>query len=403
MDFSHSPRALELIDSVGAFLRDRVSPAEAAARERLMTSTDWSVPPEVSVLKEEAKAAGLWNLFLPSVSGLSNVDYAPLAELMGRTHCGAEVMNCAAPDTGNMEVLHAFGTPEQKERWLAPLLEGSIRSAFCMTEPDVASSDATNMECTAVVEGDEVVVNGVKWWSTGVGHPDCELLVVMGVTDPAAPRHSRHSIVLVPRSTPGVTVERMLQTMGWYDAPGGHGQVRFEDVRVPLAYVVGQPGGAFAIAQGRLGPGRIHHCMRAIGLAEKALELACERAVSRTAFGKPIANLGGNRERIADARMAIQQARLLVLHAAWLLDTEGLLGALSAISQIKVVVPNMAQSVVDLAIQLHGGAGLSQDFPLGPAWLVARALRIADGPDEVHRGVVAKIELAPYISRAAGN
>ena len=402
MDFSHSPRALELIDSVGAFLRDRVSPAEAAARERLMTSTDWSVPPELAVLKEEARAAGLWNLFLPSVSGLSNVDYAPLAELMGRTHWGAEVMNCAAPDTGNMEVLHAFGTPEQKERWLTPLLEGTIKSAFCMTEPDVASSDATNMECTAVVEGDEVVVNGVKWWSTGVGHPDCELLVVMALTDADAPRHSQHSIVLVPRSTPGVTVERMLQTMGWYDAPGGHGQVRFDDVRVPLSNVVGQPGGAFAIAQGRLGPGRIHHCMRAIGLAEKALELACERAVSRTAFGKPIANLGGNRERIADARMAIQQARLLVLHAAWLLDIEGLLGALSAISQIKVVVPNMAQSVVDLAIQLHGGAGLSQDFPLGPAWLVARALRIADGPDEVHRGVVAKIELAPYIQRAAG-
>ena len=403
MDFSHSPRALELIDSVGSFLRDRVAPAEAAARERLMTATDWSVPPEVAALKAEAKAAGLWNLFLPSVSGLSNVDYAPLAELMGRTHWGAEVMNCSAPDTGNMEVLHAFGTPEQKERWLAPLLEGSIRSAFCMTEPDVASSDATNMECTAIVDGDEVVIDGVKWWSTGVGHPDCELLVVMGLTDASAGRHSQHSIVLVPRSTPGVTVERMLQTMGWYDAPGGHGQVRFDGVRVPLSNVVGQPGGAFAIAQGRLGPGRIHHCMRAIGLAEKALELACERAVSRTAFGKPIANLGGNRERIADARMAIQQARLLVLHAAWLLDTEGLLGALSAISQIKVVVPNTAQSVVDLAIQLHGGAGLSQDFPLGPAWLVARALRIADGPDEVHRGVVAKIELAPYIARAAGN
>ena len=399
MDFSPSPRTAELVDRVGAFLREHVSPAEEAAREQLMTSTDWTVPAAMPELKARAKAEGLWNLFLPDVSGLTNVEYAPLAELMGRTHWGAEVMNCSAPDTGNMEVLHQFGTPEQKQRWLTPLLEGEIRSAFCMTEPDVASSDATNMEATAVVEGDEVVLNGVKWWSTGVGHPDCELLLVMALTDPQAHRHSQHSIVLVPRDAPGVTVERMLQTMGWYDAPSGHGQVRFDDVRVPLGNVVGQPGGAFGIAQGRLGPGRIHHCMRAIGLAERALELACERAVSRTAFGKPIANLGGNRERIADARMAIQQARLLVLHAAWLLDTEGLLGALSAISQIKVVVPNMAQAVVDFAIQIHGGAGLSQDFPLGPAWVVARALRIADGPDEVHRGVVAKLELAPYLQR----
>jgi acyl-CoA dehydrogenase len=399
MDFTHSPRALELIDRVGTFLREQVEPAEAEARESLMMTTDWTVAPAFVELKRKAKTEGLWNLFLPSVSGLTNVEYAPLAELMGRTHWGAEVMNCNAPDTGNIEVLHAFGTEEQKARWLEPLLQGEIRSAFCMTEPDVASSDATNMQATAVVEGDEVVVNGVKWWSTGVGHPDCELLLVMALTDASAARHSQPSIVLVPRDAPGVTVERMLQTMGWYDAPSGHGQVRFDDVRVPLANVVGQPGGAFGIAQSRLGPGRIHHCMRAIGLAEKALELACERAVTRTAFGKPIANLGGNRERIADARMAIQQSRLLVLHAAWLLDTEGLLGALSAISQIKVVVPNMLQSVVDMAIQLHGAAGLSQDFPLGPAWLVGRALRIADGPDEVHRGVVAKIELAPYLQR----
>jgi len=400
MDFAHSARTQELISRVRTFLDEEVSPAERAARERLQTSTSWEVPEEVRALKARAKAAGLWNLFLPAVSGLSNVEYAPLAELMGRTHWGAEVMNCSAPDTGNMEVLHHFGSPEQKSRWLTPLLEGQIRSAFCMTEPDVASSDATNMQATAVVDGDEVVVNGVKWWSTGVGHPDCALLIVMALTDPHAHRHSQHSMVLVPRDAPGVTVERMLQTMGWYDAPSGHGQVRFDDVRVPLSNVIGQPGGAFTIAQGRLGPGRIHHCMRAIGLAEVALELACERAVSRVAFGKPIANLGGNRERIADARMAIQQARLLVLHAAWLLDTEGLLGALSAISQIKVVVPNVLQSVVDMAIQLHGGAGLSQDFPLGPAWVVARALRLADGPDEVHRGVVAKVELSPYLQRA---
>jgi acyl-CoA dehydrogenase len=400
MDFAHSARTQELISRVRTFLDEQVSPAERAAREQLQTTTSWEVPAAIPELKARAKEQGLWNLFLPAESGLSNVEYAPLAELMGRTHWGAEVMNCSAPDTGNMEVLHQFGTPEQKARWLTPLLEGQIRSAFCMTEPDVASSDATNMQATAVVDGDEVVVNGVKWWSTGVGHPDCEVLIVMALTDPTAHRHSQHSMVLVPRDTPGVTVERMLQTMGWYDAPSGHGQVRFDDVRVPLSNVIGQPGGAFTIAQGRLGPGRIHHCMRAIGLAEVALELACERAVSRVAFGKPIANLGGNRERIADARMAIQQARLLVLHAAWLLDTEGLLGALSAISQIKVVVPNVLQSVVDMAIQLHGGAGLSQDFPLGPAWVVARALRLADGPDEVHRGVVAKVELAPYLQRA---
>jgi acyl-CoA dehydrogenase len=402
MDFAHSPRTQQYLDRVGRFLREEVEPVEQALHASLVGEPSWTRLPEVEKLKARARQAGLWNLFLPDEhgAGLSNVEYAPLAELMGRTHLGAEVMNCSAPDTGNMEVLLQYGSPEQKERWLRPLLDGEIRSAFCMTEPDVASSDATTMEATAVVEGDEVVLNGTKWWSTGIGHPDCQVLLFMGLTDPAAHRHSQHSIVLVPRDTPGVTVERMLQTMGWWDAPSGHGQVRFDDVRVPLSNVVGQPGDAFAIAQGRLGPGRIHHCMRAIGLAEKALELACERAVTRQAFGKPIANLGGNRERIADARMAIEQARLLVLHAAWLLDTEGLLGALSAISQIKVVVPNTAQQVVDMAIQLHGGAGLSQDLPLGPAWTVARALRIADGPDEVHRGVVAKIELAPYVQRA---
>jgi acyl-CoA dehydrogenase len=403
VDFSPSPRAAAYLDRVRTFLRDEVEPVERALHAQLVGEPSWTALPEVAQLKERARELGLWNLFLPDEvhgAGLSNVEYAPLAELMGRTHLGAEVMNCSAPDTGNMEVLLHFGSDEQKARWLTPLLDGEIRSAFCMTEPGVASSDATNMEATAVVEGDEVVLNGTKWWSTGVGHPDCQLLLFMGLTDPTAHRHAQHSIVLVPRDSPGVTVERMLQTMGWWDAPSGHGQVRFDDVRVPLANVVGQPGGAFAIAQGRLGPGRIHHCMRAVGLAEKALELACERAVTRTAFGKPLANLGGNRERIADARMAIQQARLLVLHAAWLLDTEGLLGALSAISQIKVVVPNTAQAVVDMAIQLHGGAGLSQDFPLGPAWTVARALRLADGPDEVHRGVVAKIELAPYVERA---
>jgi acyl-CoA dehydrogenase len=362
----------------------------------------WRAIPEVAAWKDEARAAGLWNLFLPDPdhgAGLTNVEYAPLAERMGRSMLASEVFNCSAPDTGNMEVLLHFGDQRQRERWLHPLLEGRIRSAFCMTEPDVASSDATNMEATAVVEGDEVVLNGRKWWSTGVGHPDCAVLLFMGVTDPTAHRYARHSIVAVPMDAPGVRVERLLPAMGYLDAPSGHGEVSFTDVRLPLDAVVGGPGRAFEIAQSRLGPGRIHHCMRLIGLAELALELACERATSRTAFGKPLANLGGNRERIADARIAIQQARLLVLHAAWLLDTQGLMGALSAVSQIKVAVPRMAQDVVDMAIQLHGGGGMSDDHPLAAAWTTARALRIADGPDEVHRGVVARIELAPYLER----
>lgn len=406
MDFTPSARCAELLARLRAFVEADVDPVEAALQPRLTGAPVWEAIPELAGLKARARELGLWNLFLPEVSGLSNVDYAPLAEVMGRSWLASEATNCSAPDTGNMEVLHHFGTPEQKQRWLRPLLEGEIRSAFCMTEPDVASSDATNMQATAVVDGAEVVLNGTKWWSTGVGHPDCALLLFMGVTDPTAHRHAQHSIVLVPRDAPGVTVERMLQTMGWWDAPSGHGQVRFDDVRVPLANVVGKPGEAFLIAQGRLGPGRVHHCMRAVGLAERVLAAACERAVSREAFGKPLANLGGNRERLADARMAIDSARLLVLHAAWLLDTQGLAGALSAVSAIKVVVPNVLQSVVDLAIQLHGGAGLSQDTMLGPAWTVARALRLADGPDEVHRGVVARLLLAPYVAaakeRAAG-
>jgi acyl-CoA dehydrogenase len=400
MDFSHSPRAAELLERVTAFVSEHVDPVERALQPQVPGEPRWTALPEMAALKAEARRQGLWNLFLPDVSGLSNLEYAPLAEAMGRSWLASEAMNCSAPDTGNMEVLHHFGSPEQKDRWLRPLLDGEIRSAFCMTEPDVASSDATNMQATAVVDGDEVVVNGTKWWSTGVGHPDCAVLVFMGLTDPTAHRHAQHSMVLVPRDTPGVIVERMLQTMGWWDAPSGHGQVRFEDVRVPLSNVIGRPGDAFLIAQGRLGPGRVHHCMRAVGLAERVLEAACARAVSREAFGKPIANLGGNRERLADARMAVDQARLLVLHAAWLLDTQGLAGALSAVSAIKVVVPNVLQSVVDLAIQLHGGAGLSQDTFLGPAWTVARALRLADGPDEVHRGVVARLLLAPYVTEA---
>jgi acyl-CoA dehydrogenase len=305
-------------------------------------------------------------------------------------------MNCNAPDTGNMEVLLKYGTDEQKAQWLEPLLDGRIRSAFTMTEPGVASSDATNMRATAIVEGDEVVINGRKWWSSGIGHPDCKILVFMGLSDPDADRHHRHTMVLVPVDTPGVKVERMLDTMAVQDEPVGHGEVSFTDVRVPAANILLGEGRAFEIAQGRLGPGRVHHCMRLIGQAEVALELAIRRGLSRTAFGRPLVKLGGNQERIAEARMAIDQARLLVLNAAWKLDTGGPMNALSEVSQIKVVVPNVAQKVIDMAIQLHGGGGLSSDFPLAAMWTNARALRLADGPDEVHRGVVAKLEIGKH-------
>ncbi|MGA8848075.1 MAG: acyl-CoA dehydrogenase family protein, partial [Nocardioides sp.] len=328
--------------------------------------------------------------------GLTNVDYAPIAELTGGSALAPVVLNCNAPDTGNMEVLLRYGTEAQCAEWLEPLLDGRIRSAFAMTEPGVASSDATNMAATAVVDGDEMVINGRKWWSTGVGHPDCKVFVFMGLTDPEADRHRRHSMVLVPLDAPGVKVERMLTTMGYYDEPFGHGEVSFTDVRVPLSNAIGAPGEAFAIAQGRLGPGRVHHCMRLIGLAEAALKLACERGLERTAFGKPLANLGGNRERIAEARIAIDSTRLLVLNAAWKLDVGGPMNALSEVAQIKVAAPNMAQQVVDMAMQLHGGGGLSDDHPLAGMWTSARALRLADGPDEVHRGVIARLELGKY-------
>lgn len=399
MDFAHSQRTTELLERLTAFQERDISPREEPYhRELLARENPWTVLPVIEELKAKAKQEGLWNLFLPDPeqgAGLSNVEYAPLAERMGRSLITAEVCNCNAPDTGNMEVLWHFGSDEQKERWLAPLLAGEIRSAFCMTEPEVASSDATNMQATAVLDGEEVVVNGRKWWSTGAGHPNCEVAIFMGLTDPQADRYRQHSMVLVPLDAPGVKVERLLEAMGFLDAPSGHAEVSFTDVRLPSSAIIGGPGEAFAIAQARLGPGRIHHCMRLIGLAELALELACRRATERVAFGKPLANLGGNRERIADARIAIEQARLHVLHAAWLLDT-GSAQAIGAVSQIKVAVPNMAQRVVDMAIQLHGGGGLSNDFPLAGAWTAARALRLADGPDEVHRGVVARLELARY-------
>ncbi|CRK55040.1 Isovaleryl-CoA dehydrogenase [Alloactinosynnema sp. L-07] len=399
MDFAHSAKAADYLGRVGEFIRTEIEPVEPAFhRELAALDNPWVVLPVIEELKAKAREQGLWNLFLHAESGLSNVEYAPLAELMGRSFIAPEVFNCNAPDTGNMEVLHLYGSEQQKRQWLEPLLRGEIRSAFCMTEPDVASSDATNMAATAVVKDDQIVLNGRKWFSTGIGHPNCKVAIFMGLTDPDAHKYARHSMVLVPLDTPGFKLERMLPVFGRHDEPFGHGEVSFTDVRLPLDAVIAGPGRGFEIAQGRLGPGRIHHCMRLIGLAEKALELACVRATTREAFGKPLANLGGNRERIADARIAIEQARLLVLSAAWKLDTYGLKGALSEVSQIKVVVPNMALDVIDMSIQLHGGAGMTDDFPLAAAYAGARSLRLADGPDEVHRGVVSRIELKKYTS-----
>ena len=414
MDFAPSARAADLTARVRDFMAREVEPAEPQYHRDLAdlraNGDPWQPLPLLADLQAKARAEGLWNLFLPKEhageyaarfgtdggEGLSNVDYAPIAEATGRSFIAPYVFNCNAPDTGNMEVLLKYGDDAQRREWLEPLLDGRIRSAFTMTEPDVASSDATNMEATAVVDGDEIVINGRKWWSTGVGNPDCRILVFMGLSDPDADRHRRHTMVLVPRDTPGVKVERLLSTMGIQDEPFGHGEVSFTDVRVPAGNVLLGPGRAFEIAQGRLGPGRVHHCMRLVGLAEMALEHALRRGTSRTAFGKPLVNLGGNRERIADARIAIDQARLLVLNAAWKLDVGGAANALSEVSQIKVAVPSMAQQVIDFAMQIHGGGGLSDDFPLSAAWTSARALRLADGPDEVHRGVVARIELGKH-------
>lgn len=397
MDFTISERAADLRARIEAFMAELIEPNEARLLHEQRTQGDpWAVLPEILAMKAQARTEGLWNLFLPSVSGLSNVEYATLAEQMGHSVLAPEIFNCNAPDTGNMEVLERYGTPEQQQRWLQPLLAGEIRSAFCMTEPDVASSDATNMAATARIEGDEVVIEGRKWWSTGVGHPDCKLLIFMGLTFPDAHRHQRHSMVLVPRDTPGVRVERMLPVFGDTDPPYGHGEVSFTDVRLPVANVLLGPGRGFEIAQGRLGPGRIHHCMRCIGAAERALALMCRRASARVAFGKPLANLGGNRDIIANARIDIEMARLLTLKTAWLIDTVGVQGAMSEISAIKVVAPDMACRIIDAAIQIHGGAGLSEDVPLAAMYASARVLRLADGPDEVHRGLVARWELKKY-------
>ncbi len=405
MDFSPSPRCQEYLKRVRAFVRERIEPVETAllaqrhAQSRNPDWTQWRCAPEVETLKAQARAEGLWNLFLPDAelgAGLSNVDYAPLAEEMGRSFIAAEVFNCNAPDTGNMEVLWKYGSEEQKARWLTPLLSGEIRSAFCMTEPDVASSDATNMQATAIADGDDIIVNGRKWWSTGIGHPNCRFAIFMGLSDQQAHRHQHHSMVIVPLDTPGVSIRRMLPVMGEYDAPYGHGEVWFDNVRVPRSNLIKGIGKGFEIAQGRLGPGRIHHGLRSIGAAERTLELLITRGASRVAFGKPLINLGGNRERIAELRIAIDQARLLTLYAAWKIDKAGALASMTEISAIKVVAPNVLEQVVSEAIQIHGAAGLSDDVPLVAILGGARALRLADGPDAVHRGVIARMELGKY-------
>jgi alkylation response protein AidB-like acyl-CoA dehydrogenase len=400
MDFEHSKRAQPYIAAVERFVRERVLPSEASYFEQLTDSPDyrnWRIPPVMEQLKAEAKAQGLWNLFLPGgPAGLDNRDYAAIAELTGRSMLAPEVFNCSAPDTGNAEVLLHYGSDEQKARWLEPLLAGEIRSGFAMTEPDVASSDATNMQARAELRGDEVIVHGRKWWTTGAGDPRCKFLIFMGVTHPDADRHQRHSMVLVPMDAKGVRIVRMLPVFGHLDEPHGHAEIDFDDVHLPKESILLGPGRGFEIAQGRLGPGRIHHCMRCIGMAERALERLCRRAVERVAFGKPLANLGSNRDIIANCRMAIEQARLLTLKAAWAIDTHGVFGALTEVSAIKVIAPNVLQNVVDAAIQIHGGQGMA-DRELTMLLGVARSLRIADGPDEVHRGLVARLELKKYV------
>jgi acyl-CoA dehydrogenase len=402
MDFGYDARTEELRARLGGFLADEVYPAEPVfAEQSADPAYAWREPPVVGRLRTRARERGLWNLFLPDErygAGLTNLQYAPLAELTGRSPALAPAaLNCAAPDTGNMELLAEYGTPEQRERWLEPLLAGRIRSAFCMTEPAVASSDATNITTRIARDGDSYVIEGRKWWSTGAMSPDCEIFIVMGKTDPAAEPRRQQSMILVPRDTPGVTVERGLTVFGYTDsAHGGHAEVAFDGVRVPAANLLGGEGDGFAMAQARLGPGRVHHCMRLIGMAERALELTCRRALSRVAFGRPLAEQGVVGEWIAEARVRIEQARLLVLKTAWLMDTVGNRGAHTEIQAIKIVTPAMAEWVLDRAIQAHGAAGVSQDFPLAALWAAARTLRLADGPDEVHRRSLARRELARY-------
>ena len=419
MDFDYSPRTQQLAARLNAFMAEHVYPAEAAYFEEIEANSRagrrWTPLQTIEKLKPKARDAGLWNLFLPPSAegqaaaargeseygfGLSNQDYAPLAEIMGGVPWSSEVFNCSAPDTGNMEVFARYATPELKKRWLEPLLAGEIRSAFAMTEPAVASSDATNIQADIRKDGDHYVINGRKWWTSGAGDPRCAVYIFMGKTDPQAPRHSQQSMIVVPANTPGITVLRPLTVFGYDDAPHGHMEVDFVNVRVPADHILLGEGRGFEIAQGRLGPGRIHHCMRLIGIAERALKLMCERAVSRTAFGKTIAQQTVTQERIAEARCMIDQARLLTLKAAWMMDRAGNKSAKAEIAMIKVVAPQMACQVIDWAMQVFGGAGMSQDTPLAYFYTLSRTLRFADGPDEVHRNAIAKLELGKIMPKA---
>ena len=403
MNLGLSDELVVIREKIRKFVEEKVEPVEHEYHEEVSVGDRWSHTPRqdeiMEGLKQDARSLGLWNFFLPKSqggAGISNLEYAHLAEIMGRSRLASEAMNCSAPDTGNMEVLERYGSEEQKKQWLEPLLEGKIRSAFAMTEPGVASSDATNIATSAVLDGDEWVINGEKHWISGAGDARCKVMITMVVTDPDAPKHNRQSQILVPTDAEGVEIVRPMQVFGKDDAPHGHMHIKFHNVRVPQSNIILGRGRGFEIAQGRLGPGRIHHCMRSIGAAEKALELLCERAVSRVAFGKPLAELGGNYDVIADSRIEIEMCRLLTFKAAYLMDTIGNKAARDAISQIKVAVPNMALRVIDRAIQIHGASGISQDFPLASLWTSQRTLRLADGPDEVHRRVIARKELARY-------
>ncbi|NMH70145.1 acyl-CoA dehydrogenase [Bacillus sp. RO3] len=401
MDFSHSPKVQEYQNKLSRFMQEYVYPSEAVYEQQLNQQENrWSaVPAIMEELKATARKQGLWNLFLPESqygAGLKNIEYAPLCEIMGRSLIGPEIFNCSAPDTGNMEVLERYGTPSQKEQYLRPLLQGEIRSCFSMTEPDIASSDATNIKASIIRDGDEYVINAKKWWSSGAGDPRCSFTILMGKTDPTAIRHEQQSMIIVPLNTQGVKIERMLPVFGYDHAPHGHGDITFTNVRVPLENMIWAEGKGFAIAQGRLGPGRIHHCMRLIGAAERALEELCKRVRTREAFGKPLAGQGVVQEWIADSRIEIEQARLLTMKAAHMMDTVGNKAAKQEIAMIKVVAPSMALRVIDRAIQAFGAAGVSEDSTLAAQWANARTLRLADGPDEVHRAQLAKLELLKY-------